>query len=63
MSIVRKIRRTLRGDVAPTAAARELLRRSRVHLDRRRERARLGKLQQRAARLRPAYAAMTGAEL
>ena len=63
MSIVRKIRRTLRGDVAPTAAARELLRRSRVRLNRRRERARLGKLQQRAARLRPAYAAMTGAEL
>ena len=63
MSIVRKIRRTLRGEVAPTAAARELLRRSRVRLDRRRERARLGKLQQRAARLHPAFASMTGAEL
>ena len=63
MSIVRKIRRTLRGDVAPTAAARELLRRSRVHLNRRRERARLGKLQERPARLHPAFAAMTGEEL
>ena len=63
MSIVRKIRCTLRGEVAPTAAARELLRRSRVRLDRRRERARLGKLQDRAARLRGAFAAMTGAEL
>ncbi|HKO44565.1 MAG TPA: alginate lyase family protein [Pyrinomonadaceae bacterium] len=63
MSIVRKIRRTLRGEVAPTAAARELLRRSRVRLDRRRERARLGNLQARAARLCPAFAAMTGAEL
>src|SRR5688572_35680 len=63
MSIVRKIRRTLRGDVAPTAAARELLRRSRVSLNRRRERARLGKLQERAARLRPAFAKKTGAEL
>jgi hypothetical protein len=63
MSIVRKIRRTLRGEVAPTAAARELLRRSRVSLDRRRERARLGKLQERAARLHPAFAAMTGDEL
>ncbi|HEY5884615.1 MAG TPA: heparinase II/III family protein, partial [Pyrinomonadaceae bacterium] len=63
MSIVRKIKRTLRGDVAPTAAARELLRRSRVSLDRRRERARLGKLQERAARLQSTFAAMTGAEL
>jgi hypothetical protein len=63
MGIVRKIRRTLRGDVAPTAAARELLRRSRVRLDRRRERARLGKLQGQAARLDPAFAAMTSAKL
>ena len=63
MSIVRKIRRTLRGEVAPTAAARELLRRSRVRLDRRRERARLGKLQERSARLRPAFAAMSATEL
>ena len=63
MSIVRKIRRTLRGDVAPTAAARELLRRSRVRLDRRRERARLSKLQQRPVRLHPAFAAMSGTEL
>jgi len=63
MSLVRKIKRTLRGGVAPTAAARELLRRSRVRLDRRRERARLGKMQERAARLRPAFATKTGAEL
>ena len=63
MSIVRKIKRTLRGDVAPTAAARELLRRSRVSFDRRRERARLGKLQERAARLHPTFAAMTSVEL
>ena len=63
MSIVRKIKRTLRGEVAPTAAALELLRRSRVRLDRRRERSRLSKLQERAAKLQSTYAAMSGTEL
>ncbi|HKO62707.1 MAG TPA: alginate lyase family protein [Pyrinomonadaceae bacterium] len=62
MSIVRKIRRTMRGGVAPTAAARELLRRSRAQIDRRRERARLGKMRERAARLHPTFASMSGAE-
>lgn len=63
MSIVRKIKRTLRGEVAPTAAARELLRRSRARLSRSRERARLGKLQDRSARLHVKFAQMSGADL
>jgi len=63
MSIVRKLKRTLRGEVAATAAARELLRRSRARLSRRRERARLGKLQEQSARLQPKFAKMTRSEL
>ena len=63
MSIVRKIKRTLRGEVAATAAARELLRQSRARLSRRRERARLGKSQEQSARLQPKFADMTGVEL
>ena len=63
MSIVRKIKRTLRGEVAATAAARELLRRSRARIARRRERARLSKWQQHEARLRPEFAKMAGADL
>lgn len=63
MSIVRKIRRTLRGEVSATTAALEVLRRGRARLARRRERARLSKLQQREAHLRPEFAKMTGADL
>ncbi len=63
MSIVRKLKRTLRGEVAATAAARELLRRSRARLSRRRERARIGKLQEQRARLQPKFAQMTHTEL
>lgn len=63
MSIVRKIKRMLRGEVAATTAARELLRRSRVRLNRKRERARLSKWQERTAQLQPEFAKLPGAEL
>jgi hypothetical protein len=39
MSIVRKIRRTLPGEVSATTAALEVLRRSRARIERSRERA------------------------
>jgi hypothetical protein len=63
MNIVRKIKRTLRGEVPATAAARELLRRSRARVTRSRERARLSKWQQTEARLQPEFATMAGVDL
>jgi hypothetical protein len=63
MSIVRKIKRTLRGEVGATTAALEVLRRSRSRIARSRERARLSKWQQHEARLQPEFAKMTGADL
>jgi uncharacterized heparinase superfamily protein len=63
MSIVGKIKRAVRGEVAPKFVALEALRRGRVVLARVRERASLKDRDRQAARLRPKYASMQAAEL
>ncbi len=61
MPVLNKIKRALRGEVKLTTAAREALRRSRVSLQQRKERARLDENQPLA--LTPAFARMSAEEL
>ena len=63
MSIVRKIKRAVRGEVNPRTAALEALRRSRVAITRRNERAQLQDSNQQPARLRARFVAMGLPEL
>ncbi len=63
MSLVRKMKRALRGEVDARAIARETLRRSRAALQRRRERARLDELDARPARLHAEFARLSTLEL
>jgi hypothetical protein len=63
MSIVRKIKRAVRGEVDAKTAALEVLRRSRVALAQKRERATLHRGEAQVARLRPPFASMGAAEL
>jgi hypothetical protein len=62
-SLIPKLRRALRGEVSARVVALEALRRSRVKLERRRERASLARLNEQPARLRAEFARMSGAEL
>ncbi|HEY4424862.1 MAG TPA: alginate lyase family protein [Pyrinomonadaceae bacterium] len=61
MPVLNKIKRALRGEVKLTTAAREALRRSRVSLQQRKERARLDEIEPLA--LTPAFARMSADEL
>ena len=61
MPVLNKIKRALRGEVKLTTAAREALRRSRVSLQQRQERANLDKSEPLA--LTPAFARMSAEEL
>lgn len=63
MSIVGKVKRALRGEVDARTVAREALRRSRVALWQRRERAMLDELATRPARLRAEFARLSAADL
>ena len=63
MNIVGKMRRALRGEVDARTIAREALRRSRVALRQRRERAMLDKLPARPARLRAEFARLSATDL
>ncbi|MDQ5846504.1 MAG: hypothetical protein M3539_14535, partial [Acidobacteriota bacterium] len=63
MSIVRKIKRAVRGEVAPKAAALEALRRSSAAIAARRERASLKERQQEPARFRPPFDNISASEL
>ncbi|HYJ46630.1 MAG TPA: heparinase II/III family protein, partial [Pyrinomonadaceae bacterium] len=63
MSIVRKIKRALSGEVAARALALEAVRRSRAARERRRERASLEGLAQAPARLRAEFARLSPSEL
>jgi len=61
MPVLNKIKRALRGEVKLTTAAREALRRSRVSLQQRKERAKLDEIEPLA--LKPAFARMSADEL
>jgi hypothetical protein len=61
MPVLNKIKRALRGEVKLTTAAREALRRSRVSLQQRKERAKLDEIELLA--LTPAFARMSADEL
>ena len=61
MPVLNKIKRALRGEVKLTTAAREALRRSRVSLQQRKERARLDERE--PLRLTQAFARMSADEL
>jgi heparinase II/III-like protein len=63
MSIVRKIKRAVRGEVDAKTAALEVLRRSRAAIARKRERATLQQREEQAADLRPPFASMAAAAL
>jgi Heparinase II/III-like protein/Heparinase II/III N-terminus len=63
MSIIRKIKRALRGEVNARDLAREAVRRSRVARGQRRERASLERLAQSPARLRAEFASLSPSEL
>jgi hypothetical protein len=63
MSLVGKMKRALRGEVDARTIAREALRRSRVALEQRRERASLDELNARPARLRAHFARLSPPEL
>lgn len=63
MSIVGKIKRAVRGDVDPKAAALEVLRRGRAAMANGRERDEVKKIAAQPARLSPSFAAMQPAEL
>ncbi|HYJ88552.1 MAG TPA: hypothetical protein VEW46_20970, partial [Pyrinomonadaceae bacterium] len=63
MSIVRKIKRAVRGEVDAKTAALEVLRRSRLALSQKSQRAKIEQRQEQAARLRGPFAGMAPAEL
>jgi uncharacterized small protein (DUF1192 family) len=63
MSLIRKMKRALRGEVDAPTVARETFRRSRVALQQRRERATLDELNARPARLRAEFARLSAADL
>ncbi|MEP6637023.1 MAG: alginate lyase family protein [Acidobacteriota bacterium] len=63
MSILRRIKRALRGDVEPKTIALEAIRRSQVSIQHRRERATLAHPASGKARLSPEFAAMADADL
>ena len=58
MSLLQKIKRAIRGEVAPQTVVREVVRRSRSSLQQRRERASLARVAQETARLHPNFARM-----
>src|ERR1044072_8813105 len=62
-SLTLRLSRALRGEIDARTVALETLRRSRVALEQRRERARLDELNERPARLRAPFARMPGREL
>jgi len=63
MAIFTKIKRMVRGEVTARAALLEVLRRTRVWLERRRERASLSQLDRQPARLSDGFARLSAAEL
>ncbi len=63
MKILSTAKRMLRGEVSARTAANEAMRRFRVSLERRRERAELAELNRMPARLRQEFARMSGPEL
>ena len=63
MSIVRKIKRAVRGEVDAKTAALEVLRRSRLALSQKSQRAKIEQRQEQAARLRGPFAGRVPAEL
>ena len=63
MSLLQKIKRAIRGEVAPQTVVREVVRRSRSSLQQQRERASLARAAQEAARLHPYFARMPAADL
>ncbi|HTG92253.1 MAG TPA: hypothetical protein VL866_06685, partial [Pyrinomonadaceae bacterium] len=63
MSVFRKLKRAARGEVTPTTAALETLRRTRVALSRSRDMRSLADVANRPARLHDRYAEMHSAEL
>jgi hypothetical protein len=63
MSIVRKLKRAVRGEVAPKTVVLEALRRSRATLARRGERASLAERDKKPARLEPSFASLSAQEL
>src|SRR5205814_164132 len=63
MSVIRKIKRALRGEVDARTLALEAVRRSRAAREQRRERASLEKLAQAPARLRAEFARLSPSEL
>src|SRR4051812_24296871 len=63
MSIIRKLKRALRGEVDARTLALEAVRRSRASRERSRERASLDKLARAPARLRAEFAVLSPSEL
>src|SRR4051812_27496021 len=63
MSILRRIKRAVRGDIDAKAAAREVMRRSCVAIADRRERDKLDELGQKPARLRAPFDSMSSTDL
>ncbi len=63
MAVLRKIKRALRGDVKLTTVALEAIRRSRVSLHERKERASIGEQAEKRASLSPPYSRMGADEL
>src|SRR5205807_4832742 len=63
MKIVSSAKRMLRGDVSARTAANEAMRRFRVSVQRRRERAELAELNQQPARLRKEFARIGASDL
>src|SRR5262245_57911555 len=62
MSVFRKLKRAARGEIKPTTAALETLRRARVALSRSRDRRSIADIANRPARLHDDYVGMTNAE-
>jgi hypothetical protein len=63
MSLLQKIKRAIRGEVAPQTVVREVVRRSRSSLQQQRERASLARAAQETARLYPNFARLPAADL
>jgi hypothetical protein len=63
MKLFSRVKKALRGDVAPRAAAQEVARRAKETLEQRRERARLDELNHQPARLREDFARIRASDL
>src|ERR1043166_6655878 len=63
MKLFSRVKKALRGDVAPRAAAQEVARRAKETLEQRRERARLDELNEQPARLREEFARVRASDL